>query len=417
MSTLTTHKIVTGILVVLSVFVFFMLLNHFREEMILVFAGIVISISMAPAVDWLHQKKLPRSISVMLIYAGLLALLVGFIFLVIPQTLQQGTALAPRVESMYKSAISYLQSSPYLFLRQWGSNLPPNLGSLVAPSSPGTGNTALNSISWTLNIAQSVLDGLFTLSIVLLIAFYWTLEGERAEYAFLLLLRGEKRESTYQIIKDIESRVGGFVRGEGLLACAIGGMALIAYFIIGLPSVLSLAFLAAVGELIPVFGPTLGAIPALLVALDGNPTKILWVILATISIQFFENHFLAPRIMQKTVGVNPIVTILSIIGFGSLFGFPGLLMAIPLAATAQVILARLILDPAGPSLEAPTGRDRVSKLSYELQEFVQDVRKRVRLKEAGSADGDSDDVEDAIEAIATDLDGILAQNIQPDNPQ
>ena len=88
------------------------------------------------------------------------------------------------------------------------------------------------------------------------------------EYAFSLLLPLEKRESTREVIKDIETRVGGFVRGQGLLALAIGVMTLVAYIFIGLPSVLSLAFLAGVFELVPVIGPTLGAIPALLVALD-----------------------------------------------------------------------------------------------------------------------------------------------------
>jgi hypothetical protein len=90
-------------------------------------------------------------------------------------------------------------------------------------------------------------------------------------------------------------------------------------------------------------------------------------------------------------------------------------MAIPLAAVAQVILDRLLLHPDRPAIEVPAGRDRLSKLSYETQEFVEDVHKLVRRKEAGTGDEGSDEIEDAIESIATDLNEILAQTVQPDN--
>ena len=415
MSTLTTRKIISGTLVILLVLGVFMLLYHFLSEVILVFTGIVISISMAPAVDFLRQHNLPRSLSVILIYLCLLIILLGFIFLVIPLMIQQVTALAPRFENIYNLAKSILQSSPYPFVRQWVSNLPASLSSIFVTGSPGIVGGTLNSVNWTLSVAQSILGGFFTLSVVLLIGFYWTLEGERVEYAFSLLFPDEKRDNTREIIKDIETRVGGFVRGQGLLALTIGGMALVAYLFIGLPSVLSLAFLAGIFELVPVFGPTLGALPALLVAFASYPSKLLWVFLAIIFIQLLENHLLAPRVMQKIVGVNPIVTILSITGFGSLFGFPGLLMAIPLAAIFQVILDKSLIRPMGSEIKAPEGRDQVSKLSYEVDEFVQDIRKRVRHKETGTIDENSDEIEDAIESIANDLDSLLAQTIEPDN--
>ena len=105
------------------------------------------------------------------------------------------------------------------------------------------------------------------------------------------------------------------------------------------------------------------------------------------------------------------VTILAIVSFGSLFGFSGLLLAIPLAAIAQVILDRSVLHPQRLKVDAAIGRDRLSKLSYDAQEFVQDVRKRIRGKEVGIVNTESDEVEDAIETIAADLDVLLAQTI------
>jgi predicted PurR-regulated permease PerM len=412
---ITTRKVIAGVLVILSVFLLFYLLYHFRTVAMLVFIGIVISISMAPVVDWLYTHKLPRSFSVILIYLGLLTFFTGIIFLVIPQMIHQLVLLLPRFESLYTVIKTALQNSAYPIIRQWMSNLPDSLNSFIVPNSPMSGETAMSSISSTFKMIVSIASGLFSLIVVVLLGFYWTLEGERVEYAFSLLLPVGKRESTRELIQEIKNRMGGFVRGQGLLALAIGGMALVTYSIIGLPSVLSLAFLAGMFELIPVIGPTLGAIPAVLVAYATNPSKIIWVILATILIQELENQLLAPRIMQKTVGVNPIVTILSIISFGSIFGFPGLLMAIPLAAVAQVILDRFLLHPEGPVLEAPAGRDSLSKLGYELEEFVRDIRMHIRRKESGNTGEESDEIEDALESIASDLEGLLAKTVEQDN--
>ena len=408
-STWTARKIIAAVLVVLSVILGFLLVVHFREVVILVFTGIIISISMEPAVNWLQQYKIPGSLCVILIYLLLILLLLVVILLIIPPAIQQISALIPMVGKYYQNLQSFLISSPNPLLRQLAENFAPGIDLIPKISSPGTQTGSPNLVSWTINIGQSFLSGLFTLTVVLLIGFYWTLEGEPVLYSFLLLFPMGKRDSARKIIEDIEGRVGGFVRGQIFLALMIGLAALLSYLIIGLPSPLSLAFLAAVFELVPLFGPILGAAPAVLVALSYDPSKVLWVVAASIFIQFLENHLLAPRVMQKTVGVNPIVTILAIVSFGSLFGFSGLLLAIPLAAVFQVLLDRSFLHPQTPFIEVTGGRDRISKLMYEAQELVRDVRKRIRTKEVGNVDSESDEVEDAIESIAADLDNFLSQ--------
>ena len=170
-----------------------------------------------------------------------------------------------------------------------------------------------------------------------------------------------------------------------------------------------MALLAGMFELIPVIGPTLGAIPAVLVAFAYDPSKVIWVIAAGALIQLLENNVLAPRVMHKTVGVNPIVTLLSIIAFGALFGFAGLLLAIPMAAIIQIALDRSLLRPQLSGLAVPVGRDRLSQLRYEAQEFVVDTRSLARRKVTGSVESETDPVEDSLEAIAMELDQALAE--------
>ena len=97
------------------------------------------------------------------------------------------------------------------------------------------------------------------------------------------------------------------------------------------------ASLAGLMEIVPLVGPALGAIPALLVAASTDPTKVIWVLGAYILIQFAESHFLVPRVMDRTVGVNPVASLLAFVAFGAIFGFAGAILAVPLAAVVQLI--------------------------------------------------------------------------------
>ena len=115
--------------------------------------------------------------------------------------------------------------------------------------------------------------------------------------------------------------------------------------------------------------------------------------------------------MRKAVGVNPFVSLLSIFAFSSLFGIAGALMAIPIAAIIQLLLDRFVFHPAAMDPEVSAGHDYASRLRYEAQDLAQDLRKQARLKKGGSVlmVKQTDQVMDEIEAIATDLDSLLAQ--------
>jgi hypothetical protein len=157
-------------------------------------------------------------------------------------------------------------------------------------------------------------------------------------------------------------------------------------------------------------GPLLGAVPAGLVAISIAPDKLIWVIVATIIIQQLENSLLVPRIMKRTVGVNPFVTLLALFAFSSLFGIAGALMAIPIAAMIQLALNHFVFHPVTVELEVAEGRDYASRLRYEAQDLVQDLRKQARRKKRGSdlKIKQIEQVMDEIETITTDLDVLLA---------
>ena len=227
----------------------------------------------------------------------------------------------------------------------------------------------------------SAANVIFLTIAILLLTFHWTLDGPRTIQTLLQLVPANHREKTGELVTAMESKVGFYIAGQGILCLIIGIMAFIVYSLIGLPSALVLALIAGVLEAIPMIGPLLGAIPAAIIALSISPSKLIWVIVGTIVIQQLENNFLVPRVMRKAVGVNPFVSLLAIFAFSSLFGIAGALMAIPIAAIIQLILIRFVFHPDAIEVEVTVGRDSASRLRYEAQDLAQDLRKQTAAQE------------------------------------
>jgi predicted PurR-regulated permease PerM len=238
------------------------------------------------------------------------------------------------------------------------------------------------------------------------LGFYWTLESERIIRNLLLWAPRNRREQIREFVSEAEEKVGRFILGQGALCLVIGVMAYIAYLIIGLPYALILALLAGIMEAVPVIGPALGAIPALMVALTYDPTKTLWVVLATIIIQGLENYLLVPRVMKKSVGINSIVVILSLAAFTSLLGLAGAILAIPIAAIVQLFINRFMVTKDGSEIESLEGRGHVSLLRYETQNLTRDIRNQLRENE--NLGISSEEFVENLESIAHNLDRVLA---------
>jgi len=395
-------------LVLVLVAIIFWLLYRFNQVVFILFIAIVIGTVIRPAVAWLHRRGLPRIAGVILVYLLLLALLISFALLLFPLIVEQGTTIAAAAPGYYQSLREWMVNYPNQLIVRLSEFLPATLPSLVPIQQ--TGPQVLASAGQALGYVTLAVKVIFIAIVILVLAFYWTLDGPRTIKSFLLLVPQDQRESISELISAMETKVGFYIAGQGVLCLVIGIMALLAYLLIGLPNALVLALVAGVLEAVPMIGPLLGAIPAALVALSIAPARLVWVIVATVVIQQLENSLLVPRVMRKAVGVNPFVTLLAFFAFSSLFGIAGALMAIPMAAILQLLLDRFVFHPGVMEAEVSTGRDYASRLRYEAQDLAQDLRKQARLKKGGSdlRVKQIDQVLDEIETITTDLDALLA---------
>jgi predicted PurR-regulated permease PerM len=405
----TFRRVMWATLLLVFVASGFWLLYRFYQVIFIVFIAILMGTVIRPVINWLNKRGIHRVAGFISISILLLVLFIGFMLLLFPMVMDQGSTIVADVPGYYQNLRLWVANTGNSMIVGLGDFLPATLPNL-APIQQ-TGQQALASAEQAMAYVTSGARFIFIILAVLLLAFHWTLDGPQTIQSWLLLLPKDQRRGIGEMISAMETKVGSFLAGQGVLCLSIGIMALIAYLIIGLPNALILALIAGVMEAVPMIGPFLGAIPAALIALSISPSKMLWVILATVIIQQLENNLLVPRVMRKAVGVNPFVSLLAIFSFSTFFGIIGALVAIPLAAIIQILLDRFLFRPGTIEPEDSTGRDSASRLRYDAQTLAQGLRRQARLTKRGSAQRvkQVDKIMDEIETITTDLDALLAE--------
>lgn len=405
----TFRRVMGATLVLFFIALGFWLIYRFYQVAFILFISIVMGTVIRSVINWLQHRGIPRLAGIILVYILLLALLVGFVFLLYPLIIEQGTKMADIFPVYYLDLRQWLVSSPNLLFARLGSFLPWSLSG--AQPVQQTGEQVLASAEQALGYIALVANAIFISTTVLVLTYRWALDGPRMKKSLLTLVSKNKREGIQELFTAMESKVSFYIAGQGVLCLMIGFISLISYMLIGLPNALLLAILAGVLEAVPIVGPLLGAIPAAAVALSIAPSKLIWVIVSAVVIQQLENSFLVPRVMRKAVGVNPFVSLLAIFAFSSIFGIAGALMAIPMAAIIQILLNRFVFQPEETDLINSNKRDQASLLRYQTQDLAQDLRKQARLVKRGSDQmiKQIDKTMDEIESIATDLDVLLSQ--------
>lgn len=401
----TTNQIVLATLFVVCVFLFFWLLYHFRQVFFLFFIAIVIGTTMRPAVEWFYRRGISRPAGIIIIYITIAVLIAGFIILFVPLLVDQATLFSqhlPQIEADFRNA---LVNSNNLLLHNIGLRVPADFN-FFGSQNP-TPEEVLDQVNTTFRYAALILQGILSVLAVFLVAYYWTQESNFVIRNLLRLVPRSRRSSVREFVLKVEEKIGGYLRGEALLCLAVGSAAFVAYALIGLPYTLLLGIFAGFLELVPIFGPALGAVPAFLVAMAIDPNRAIWVVIATILIQALENVLLVPRIMRNSMGVHPIIILLSLITFNAIFGFFGALLALPLAAILQLLLEGLILSAAAPIKNVQSADDQTIEELINDSELIGQVATGNPTEKNSPFQNVSEQARQEIIAIAHEMDCLL----------
>ena len=191
--------------------------------------------------------------------------------------------------------------------------------------------------------AGSVLGGLVGLVTILMLTFYFVVEAEAISGTFVRLFPPRRRRRVNAVVGEIGHKVSSWLGGQLLLSLIIGGTTAAGLGLAGVPFFVVLSVISAIGEMIPVVGPFLAAVPAVLVALSVSWKLALFVAIFFLVQQQIENHLLVPKLMERQLGISPVTVIVALLVGSSLLGVVGAILAIPTAAIAHVLFHEMVL--------------------------------------------------------------------------
>lgn len=329
-------SISTGTFVrILVVAAFAYMLWLLRGLVLLVLTAIVIASAIEPGVEWFAKYKFPRVLAVILMYLAVFGSFFGLIYYLVPPILDDAQGFIISVPQYLDtlnlpSSFSNITNVAH---QVSGERVSINtLFSLREAFSSDTSQGAIRTLS-------SFFGGVISLGLVVVLSFYFALQETGVE-DFLRLVTPRKREDyVVGLWLRAKKKIGLWMQGQ-LLSSLLGGVIVyLGLLILGVPYAFLLALFAAVAMLIPIFGSIMSAVPPILIAFSsGGVSLALLVAGLFLVVNQFEAHLIHPLVVNKVVGVPPLLVILALIAGGELAGFLGVLLSVPVAATLREFL-------------------------------------------------------------------------------
>jgi predicted PurR-regulated permease PerM len=318
-----------------------------RDALLIVYVSVLFSLGFSPIVRIIERqrflpitKRLPRWLAILILYVAILGTLGFVLFLIFPPIVRQGQALWENLPDMFDRSQQFLIDKGFLkehiTIRE------------AVARAPGPGGDAVGKV---LVAIGNVAGGIFGVVTILILTFYMLVDSDSLRTQALLLFPRRHRARVDAASREAMVKVSAWLGGQLLLAGVIGATSAIGLWALGIPFFYVLALVSAVGEMIPVVGPILSAIPAIAVASTVSTKAVVFVIIFFFLQQQLENHILVPKIMSHQVGVSAVTVIVALLIGGSLLGIVGAILAVPTAAILQVVAAELISE--APTSEAP----------------------------------------------------------------
>jgi predicted PurR-regulated permease PerM len=306
-----------------------------RDVLLLIYISVLLSIGFSPMVRLIERQKVlpigtrrfPRWLAILILYLFILGTITGIGFLIIPPLVDQAQQLWTALPEMFDRGQDLLIQrgflKEHLTLRE------------AVSRAPHTGST--EAVGTVMGAVMGVVGGLFGLVTILILTFYMLVESATLRESILRLFPRQDRPRVAAASVDIMGKVSAWLGGQLLLGAIIGGSSGVGLWLLGVPFFYVLALISGVGELIPVVGPILSAVPAVIVAGTVSLKKAILVIIFFLVQQQLENHVLVPKIMSRQVGVSAVTVIIALLIGGKLLGIPGAILAVPSVAILQVL--------------------------------------------------------------------------------
>lgn len=294
------------------------ILFQIRDIILLLFVAFIFMSALAPSVEKLKSIGIPKPLAIATIFLLVIGSLIGIITVGFTPFINQTSSFSQRLNETFEKLfqVSFIDQS---IIQQEISSF------------------SRQAINFTLNLFENFISFVT----VIVITFYLLLDKEKIESRATALFVNQQ-EKVKTLLRVIEDKLGAWLRGQVVLSLVVAVLTYIGLVALGVEFALPLAIIAGLLEVVPVIGPIIAAIPAILIALTVSPFFAVLVGGLYFAIQQLENHLIVPQVMNRAVGLNPLLVILAISVGGRLLGIGGALLAVPIAVVIQVILQEVL---------------------------------------------------------------------------
>jgi predicted PurR-regulated permease PerM len=317
----------------------------------LFFVAIILASGLQPVIAWIRgHSPLGRGPAILVVYGLFLAIVIGMALVVLPAAIGQFERSLASLPPFFERA------------RAWATEIRPTgigrgIVALIDAAASLLRPVGAPSSGQVVQIGLTVAEGLTSILTLLTVVYFWLTEHARLQRYALAFVSAHRRARVRDVWNQAETRLGMWVRAQLILMGALGLATSVAYTLLGVPSAVLLGLAAALAEGIPIVGPLLGAIPAVLLAATVSPQLALEVAGVYIVLQIIEGNVLVPLVMRNTVGISPFLVILSVLVGAAAGGFLGALLAVPIAAMGEVILEGLQMREVPVAQDPTTDRE------------------------------------------------------------
>jgi predicted PurR-regulated permease PerM len=312
-----------------------------RDQLVLLYISGLLATGLAPLVLAIERQKivpigkrrLPRAAAILTIYALLVAVVGGVLAAALPPLIEQA-------EQLWKDLPATLDALQVQLVNLGVLPATLTLKEIVSQAPAGSAGA----VGTVLVAVWSIIGGLFGLLSILLLTFYLLVEWHGILNLFIRLFPRARRKRVTEVSSRVAGKISAWLGGQLLLGLIIGTTSAIGLALLGVPYFFVLAVIAGIGEMIPMVGPILSAVPAVAVALTISPGLALAVAAFFVAQQVIENNLLVPKVLGSQVGLSAVAVIVAL-GIGTeLLGILGALLAVPTAAIVQVLVEELLID-------------------------------------------------------------------------
>lgn len=340
------RRIITGILLLLVGSLIYLFFRYFSNLLPVIkpfFIGIVIAYILLPIISALENRKIPKWVALTLTYIFLLSVIGVSLYIIIPGIYNNINDLILRINN-YSQRYNNFFLNVYNIIKS--SKLPLEVKNIISNQFTTMVSTIRDIVIDVLKNSFSMVSGIFSfilnLILGLFISFYLLRDRQSIKNSFLLMIPHKYRNPVLSSFEEINKVLISFIQGQLTVALIVGILEMIGLSIVGIKYSFLLGTIGGLSNMIPYFGPFIGVVPSIIVALFQAPLKILWVILVFAIVQQIDNSMITPNIIGNRIGIHPVMVILVILLGGTLGGILGMILAVPIYAIIKIIIKRII---------------------------------------------------------------------------